>query len=134
MGGPAGDDAEVLWSREGEAWVGVLGGDPDRGAVWHDGHEVEVLPRAEDRRVEVSHAPSGGFERRHVRAADDAEPRAKAADLPHAFRTNAGGRVDDDREGCAAVQGEAASTGTPAGPGDGRGVEQPCWWSATTRP
>ena len=68
---PAGDEG-VVWSRESDAGVDVLGpdgADPDSGAPGHDGHEVEVLPRAEDRQVGVSHAPGGGFERRQVRAA-----------------------------------------------------------------
>ena len=101
---PAGDEG-VVWSRESDAGVDVLGpdgADPDSGAPGHDGHEVEVLPRAEDRQVGVSHAPGGGFERRQVRAADEDEARAEAADPLRAFRTSVEGRVDDDREGCAA--------------------------------
>jgi hypothetical protein len=93
MHGPAEDDEEVLWSREGDAWVGVPRGDgtdPEAGAAGHDGFEVEVLLRAEDWQVEVSHAPSGGFERRQVQAADDEEAKAKAADLLRAFRARAG--------------------------------------------
>src|SRR5918997_2509502 len=89
MHGPL-DAEEVRWSREGDAWVGVLGarGDPgwDAGAIREDAFEVEVLLRAEDWHVEVSHAASGGFERRHVRAADAEEAKARAADLLRAFR------------------------------------------------
>jgi hypothetical protein len=90
MHGPA-DDEEVVWSREGDAWVGVLGADPELGAAGQDGYEVEVLLRAEDWQVEVSHPPSGGFERRQVPAADEDEAKARAADLLRAFRARAGG-------------------------------------------
>ena len=87
MHGPT-DDDEVLWSREGDAWVGVLRGErPDGEAAGHDGHEVEVLLRAEDWQVEVSHAPSGEFAREHVQAADEEEAKARAADLLRSFRT-----------------------------------------------
>ncbi len=83
---PAEDD-EVLWSREGDAWVGVLRGERPYGeAAGHDGHEVEVLLRAEDWQVEVSHAPSGEFAREHMQAADEDEAKARAAALLRAFR------------------------------------------------
>ncbi len=86
MHGPV-DDEEVVWSREGDAWVGVLRGErPDGEAAGHDGHEVEVLLRAEDWQVEVSHPPSGGFERRQVRAADEEEAKTKAAGVLREFR------------------------------------------------
>ncbi len=89
MHGPA-EDEEVVWSREGDAWVGVPRGecrDPEAGAAGHDGHEVEVLLRAEGWQVEVSHAPSGEFAREHVQAADEEEAKARAADLLRSFRT-----------------------------------------------
>ncbi len=56
-------------------------------AAGHDGHEVEVLLRAEGWQVEVSHAPSGEFAREHVQAADEEEAKARAADLLRSFRT-----------------------------------------------
>ena len=81
------EDEEVLWSREGDAWVGVLRGErPNGEPAGHDGHEVEVLLRAEDWQVEVSHAPSGGFERRQVPAADEEEAKTKAVDVLREFR------------------------------------------------
>ena len=82
MHGPL-DAEEVRWSREGDAWVGVLGarGDPgwDAGAIREDAFEVEVLLRAEDWHVEVSHAASGGFERR-LRAAARAGGRRRGGE------------------------------------------------------
>jgi hypothetical protein len=44
MGGPAEDDEEVMWSREGDAWVGVLRAvrEEARRAVGDAGGPVEV--------------------------------------------------------------------------------------------
>jgi hypothetical protein len=86
------EDAEVRWSREGDAWIGVLDGadDPrragaDRDVAGHDGPEVEVLLRAEDWQVEVSHAACGDFARENLAAADAEEAKAKAAALLRAY-------------------------------------------------
>jgi hypothetical protein len=94
MSGRAHGNEDVLWSWEGDAWVGVPRGerpDGDAGTAGHDGYEVEVLLRAEDCQVEVSHAPSGEFARKHVQAADEDEAKARAADLLSAFRARSTG-------------------------------------------
>ena len=54
--------------------------DGDAGAAGHDDYEVEVLLRAEDWQIEMSHPSSGGFARHHVCAAD-AEKAASGATL-----------------------------------------------------
>jgi len=84
-------DAEVLWSQEGDAWVGTLCGkdapSPDDPGSRRNAFEAELLLRATDWQVEMWHAPHGAFEREHIAAADLAEARVKAATLLCAFRS-----------------------------------------------
>jgi hypothetical protein len=88
-----GVDTEVQWSQECDAWVGTFAerDHPSRnpGGAAQDGFEVEVLLRAEDWHVEVSHYASGGFQREHIQAADAEQAKARAADLLRAFRARA---------------------------------------------
>ncbi len=56
-----------------------------------DGFEVELLLRATDWHVEMSHEASGGFQREHIQAADADEAKAEAADLLRAFSA----RIED---------------------------------------
>ena len=69
--------ADVWWSQEGDAWVGTLDG--------REGWEVELLLRATDWHIEVSHLARGAFEREHIQAADAEEAKATAADRLRAF-------------------------------------------------
>jgi|SRR4051812_11225345 hypothetical protein len=97
---PTGVEPEVVWSQEGDAWVGVLGrwDHASQDAAWagRDGFEVELLLRATDWHVEVSHDASGGFCREHIQAADAEEAKAKAADLLHAFKAKVEGPIESD--------------------------------------
>jgi hypothetical protein len=90
MHGALGAEAEVQWSQEGDAWVGVLGADghadPDTREVGRDSFEVELLLRATDWHVEMSHVARGAFDCEHIQAADADEAKAKATDLLRAFR------------------------------------------------
>jgi hypothetical protein len=92
MSGRNGLAAEVLWSQEGSAWIGVLGetGNPVQGARESapGGFEVELLLRAEGWHVEMSHTTGEAFECEHIEAEDPEEARAKAADLLCAFIPN----------------------------------------------
>jgi hypothetical protein len=102
MRGPEDVDVEVLWSIEGDAWVGTLGRPDDLsrdagGAVRHS-FEVELLLRATDWHVEMSHVARGAFEREHIQAADPEEAMARAADLLLAFRAKCEAPFDDERE------------------------------------
>ena len=94
---------EVQWSREGDAWVGTLGARDyrswDEGGMGRDGFEVELLLRATDWHVEVSHAARGACEREHVQAADVEEAKASAADLLRAFRAKSEEANDGDGSG-----------------------------------
>jgi hypothetical protein len=75
---------DVLWSQEGDAWVGV----PTSGS--RRGCEVELLLRATEWHVEMSHAACGAFEREYIQAADADEAKARAADLLFAFQARIG--------------------------------------------
>src|SRR4051794_32615457 len=99
MRGPEDVDVEVLWSIEGDAWVGTLGR-PDglSGAAARHGFEVELLLRATDWHVEMSHVARGAFEREHIQAADPEEAKARAADLLLAFRAKCEAPYNDERE------------------------------------
>ena len=70
-------DVKVYWSQEGDAWVGTFEEHhrPSRPArvMGQNDFEVEVLLRAEDWHVEVSHYASGQFQREHIQAADAEE-------------------------------------------------------------
>ena len=94
MCGPEHTAADVQWSQEGDAWVGTLGARDypswDEGGMGHDGFEVELLLRATDWHVEVSHAARGAFEREYIQAADADEAKARAADLLFAFQDRIG--------------------------------------------
>jgi len=94
------EEADVLWSREGDAWVGILGAgrhsNRDDGWTGRDDFEVELLLRATDWHVEVSYAARGAFEREHIQAGDVEEAKARAADLLHAFRTKCEAPIDDE--------------------------------------
>ena len=84
------EQAEVIWSQEGDAWIGVFGTPhreiPKGGEISRDAIEVEVLLRAEAWHIELSDPAHGGFEREYVEAADAEEAKAKAANLLRAFR------------------------------------------------
>lgn len=90
MHGPKGGAAEVLWSREGDAWIGVLGDcndvSPGTWPTRRQGSEVELLLRATDWHVEMSHAARGAFEREYIQASNAEEAKSKAANLLLAFR------------------------------------------------
>ena len=85
MHGPIDVSTGVLWSLEGDAWVGV----PASGS--HQGCEVELLLRATDWHAEMSHAVRGAFEREYIQAADAEEAKTKAADLLLAFKARVEG-------------------------------------------
>ena len=99
MRGPEDVDMEVLWSIEGDAWVGTLGRPDDlprdAGAAARHGFEVELLLRATDWHVEMSHTARGAFEREHIQAADPEEAKARAADLLLAFRAKCEASSDE---------------------------------------
>ena len=99
---PRAVEAEVLWSQEGDAWIGVLGASSqpskETAGTVRDGFEVELLLRATDWHIEVSHAARGAFQREHIQAADLEEAKAKAADLLRAFRTKVERATDSKRE------------------------------------
>src|SRR3954452_10429922 len=103
MHGRVGIEAEVLWWREGDAWVGVFGGHDnpsrDAGGSERTGFEGELLLRATDWHVELSHAARGAFERKHIQAADADEAKARAADLLCTFRAKVEGATDSGRVG-----------------------------------
>jgi hypothetical protein len=88
-------DMEVYWSQEGDAWIGTFEEHhkPSRQArvMGQNDFEVEVLLRAEDWHVEVSHYASGQFQREHIQAADAEEAKARAADLLRTFRAKSSG-------------------------------------------
>jgi hypothetical protein len=96
------EEANVLWSREGDAWVGVLGvgkhPNRDDGRPGRNDFEVELLLRATDWQVEVSYAARGAFKREHIQAGDVEEAKAWAADLLHAFRAKCEAPIDDELE------------------------------------
>jgi hypothetical protein len=77
-------DVEVLWSMEGDAHVGTLGRPDvlsrDAGAAAHHGFEIELLLRAADWYVEMSHSARRAFKREHIQAADPEEVKARVAD------------------------------------------------------
>ena len=102
MNKPAVAASEVLWSIEGDAWVGTLGRPDDlsrdAGAAARHGFEVELLLRATDWHVEMSHTARGAFEREHIQAADPEEAKARAADLLLAFRARCEATFDEERE------------------------------------
>jgi hypothetical protein len=83
-------EAGVLWSREGDAWAGI----PAMGSPNHGGRQdfqVELLLRATDWHVEMSHVLRGAFEREYIQAADAEDAKARAANLLLAFRAKIGG-------------------------------------------
>ena len=82
---PTESGTDVLWSQEGDAWVGV----PTSGS--RQGCEVELLLRATEWHVEMSHAARGAFEREYIHAADADEAKARAADLLFAFQARIDG-------------------------------------------
>jgi hypothetical protein len=102
MHGPEHVSEEVQWWQEGDAWLGTLGGRDypswDEGGIGRGGFEVEVLLRATDWHIEMSHPAWGAFEREHIQAADAEEAKSRAADLLRAFRAKREAHFDGDRE------------------------------------
>src|SRR5690349_8012060 len=97
MSGRDGLAAEVLWSREGDAWIGVLSdvAQPVQGAggTALNGFEVELLLRAKGWRVEMLHTAGEAFGCEHIEADGPEQAKAKAADLLYAFRARVEGRA-----------------------------------------
>src|SRR3954447_367696 len=92
--------AEVLWSQEGDAWVGTLCGEGDScldgPGNRRDAFEVELLLRATDWQVEMRHAAHGAFAREHIETADLAEARVTAATLVCDFRNKIAAACDSE--------------------------------------
>jgi hypothetical protein len=89
----------MVWSLEGDAWVGVpsTAGQHARGCGDRHGCEVELLLRATDWHVEMSHVARGEFERQYIQASDAEEAKAKAADLLRAFQAKCEAPIGDER-------------------------------------
>ena len=90
MHGPIDVSTDVRWSREGDAWIGVPVSD-DCKAGSRQGCEVELLLRATDWHVEMSHVARGTYEREYIQAANAEEAKTKAANLLLAFRARVEG-------------------------------------------